>query len=146
MAIDRFLRIFMLAAGLPVLAGAGLAAHTCWWTTQAYRLEAVVSRFEAAPRSTTRDSVTTYWMHVSFADPVDGSMREARTGAATNLWKQQKGDPVEVYWSPARPERVSLASLFWLYFAPVVTALPGVLMLAVLLVLRKTLRRRLPGL
>ncbi len=146
MTIDRFLRLFMLAAALPVLAGAGLAGYTLWWTGQSHRLEAVVTGFQAAPASTTRDIVATYWMHVTFADPADGTQREARTRVSSNIWGRKAGDPVPVYWSADSPDRVTVASPFWLYFPAAITALPGVMMLAVLAGLRRVLRRRLPGL
>lgn len=146
MTIDRFLRLFMLAATLPVLAGAGLAGYALWWTGQSHRLEAVVTGFQAAPASTTRDIVATYWMHVAFADPVDGTQREARTQVSSNIWGRKAGDPVPVYWSADSPDRVTVASPFWLYLPAAITALPGVVMLLVLTVLRRTFRRRLPGL
>lgn len=146
MTIDRVLRLFLLAAALPVLAGAGLAGHTLWWTGQAQRLEAVVTGLEAAPATTTRDIAATWWMHVAFADPVDGSPRAARTSGSSNLWGYKAGDPVPVYWSADAPDRVAVASPFWLYLPAAMTALPGLAMMAAIAWARRRMRRWLPGL
>jgi len=144
MNLRRFFAIFILVAALPVLAGAGLAAWTAWWAAGQQHLTGTVAGFRAAPVATTRDRVATFWIVVDLTLP-DGQVLQARSTVSSNVWGYAAGDPIKVIWSPDTPDLVRVDSLVWLYFPAAVTAIPGLVMLAAILLVRRLVRRQLPA-